>query len=231
MKFQPADPSSLPAARLAPFQFAPGLSDAGRAALVRHARPLTFESGQVLLEEGRVCDPLLLVERGSIRVFRRAATGREISLYRVDPGESCVLAISGVLGETPYSASAVVSEDLHGLALPADVFRGVYASEPAMQRFVMDLFGRRLAVLMALVTDIAFERMDQRLAQFLIGEAEKAPGVLAPVHRTHEQIAAELGTAREVVSRLLRSFEERGLVELGRGRVRVLDVDGLRHQS
>ncbi len=225
------DPESAVVRRLAVFAFAPELSPAGLAGLERDTRPLAVESGRTLLEEGGTCDPLLLVERGSIRVFRRAPGGREISLYHVEPGEACVLAISAVLGRTAYSACAVAAEGLRGLAVPASVFRKVYTAEQALQRFVMDLMSRRLAVLMELVSEVAFERMDRRLALFLAGEAEKAPGLLAPVVRTHEQIAGELGTAREVVSRLLRSFEDRGLVELGRGRVRVLDAEALRHHE
>jgi len=229
--FRPADPSSDAATRLDAFSFAAGISPRAHDTVTGQARPVDFATGAVLLDEGLNCDPLLFVERGSIRVCKRAASGREISLYSVEPGESCVLAMVGMLGRTFYPATAVVDEHLHGLALPAPVFRDVYGTEPALQQFVMDLITRRLGVLMALVAEIAFHRMDHRLARFLLAKAEKAPGLLAPVERTHEQIASELGTAREIVTRLLRSFEEKGLVEPGRGRVRVLDADGLRNWS
>jgi CRP/FNR family transcriptional regulator len=225
--FQPASSTADVAERLAPFPFADRISEAGRQEIVRAARSIEAPRGAILVEEGQDCDPVVLVERGEIRVFKSLDGGREISLYRVHPGESCVLALSSLLSRTPYPATAAAGDDLRGLAVPADLFRRLYESEPPLQSFVMQLFSERLADLMQLVVEVAFKRMDQRLARYLLDRARVGDGVLRPVNRTHERVAQELGTSREVVTRVLQSFEKDGLVSLGRGQIAVQDAKGL----
>lgn len=225
--FHPAGSSAGIGERLDAFSFTRELTPRARDALIAGVRPIEASRGAVLVEENQQCDPIVLVERGEIRVFKTTEGAREISLYRVHPGESCVLALASMLSRAGYPATAA-ADDLHGLAIPADLFRSLYGAEPALRGFVMRLFSDRLAGLMELVVEVAFHRMDRRVARFLLEEAEVASGVLRPVERTHEDIAHEVGTSREVVTRILHALESDGLLSLGRGRVRVSDADGLR---
>lgn len=204
------------------FPFIAKLAPSAAAQLQAAGRMARFDPKQVLLTEGVTCDAVLFVLRGAIRVFRTAPSGRPIGLYRIEPGESCVLGISCVLAESGYGAQAETAEPTEAFALGAQAFRLLFRTEPAMQQFVMGLFARRLAAVMALVEEVAFRRVDERLARLLLRDAA-ASGKPRIVARSHEELAAQLGTAREVVSRILAQFEEDGLVRLERRRIRVLD--------
>lgn len=204
------------------FAFAGGLSTSAHTLITEAVIPISAPAGSVILDEGGKCDPVLFVDRGNLRVYKRVGDDREITLYRVSPGEVCVLGVTSALSDTPYSATAAASEPIQGFAIPADTLRRVFAGEPAMQHYVMRLVADRLAGLMAAVVEVGFERMDRRLARFLVD----AGGATADgtVELSHEQIARELGTAREVVTRVLDSFEAKGLVSLGRRRIRLSKV-------
>ena len=128
-----------------------------------------------------------------------------------------------MLRQSSYPAEAIALAGTVAIALPAETFRTLFEGEAAVRRFVLDLYAVRLEELMLLIEEVAFRKMDERLAAFLLREAEISPGVFQPVQMTHEELAAELGTVREVVSRLLHQFAEEGSVTLERGRVRVID--------
>jgi len=179
-------------------------------------------AASLLLQEGDDCQMLLLVESGDIRVYRQAENGRTITFYHVSPGESCVLGINCLLREQDYPAQAVTDSPCRALTIPAAIFRQLFRDDPACQEFVMDLFSRRMSSLMLLVGEITFGQMEQRLARFIFETAEKHPGEFHPITLSHEQIALQLGTAREVVSRLLQQFSEEGLIKLERLRISLL---------
>jgi len=207
------------------------LSERSWEALFASALPLSAEKGDVLLREGSECDPILLVTGGALRVFRPAPDGREISFYRVESGEVCVLAMCAVLDQRPYGATAAVADPLTALGIPARTFRTLFASEPALRQLVISNFSRRLKDTMTLVSEVAFARVDQRLARLLLtrwGASREEDGA---IRFTHHELADELGTAREVVSRILRGFADEGVVSLGRGKARILDVEKLRVRS
>lgn len=210
--------------RLAGFSFFDELSPDGRRRLLASLQVMQIESGTGLLDEGAFCQALLLVESGSIRVFKVSPAGREITLYQVEPGESCVLGTSCVVNDLRYPAHAVSSQPTSALAVPAAIFRELYETEPAVRAFVMNLFSRRLAALMLLVEEVAFRRMDARLAAFLVEKSSVSSGISRPVEMSHEAIASHLGTAREVVSRVLQQFADEGLVRLERKKVILLRV-------
>lgn len=223
MSFRPAPRGAPVAERLARFPFRQALSRAVARELEQVARPVHAERGTCLLRENDACDPLLFVERGAIRVSKTAADGKEIVLYRVEPGETCVLALTGATGGTPYPAHAEVERPVDAVALPADAFRRAMDREPALRAYVTGQLADRLAEALALVAELAFESVDRRLVRHLLRLACPAPGAVAPVERTHEELAHDLGTAREVVSRILRSLAAEGLIEQGRGRIVVVD--------
>lgn len=185
------------------------------AALVRVPR------GTVLFDERSPCSGFPLVLEGSIRVARIAESGREIVLYRVAPGQVCVMTSSCLLGRQDYGARGVAETDCSLVAVPKAAFDGLVAEHPGFREYVFALFGERLRELMELVDAVAFQRLDQRLAALLLG---RAPVLLA----THQQLADELGSVREIISRVLNQFADGGLVALGRERIEVLDIPRLR---
>jgi CRP/FNR family transcriptional regulator len=160
------------------------------------------------------------VLEGSVRVSKNAPNGREILLYRVDPGESCILSGSCLLGHASYSASGIAETDVTVLVIPPTLFHELMVQHPPFREYVFGLYGARLSEVMELIEEVAFRRLDTRLAQLLV---HRGPVLEA----THQKLADELGSVREIVSRLLRSFEERGWVKLERERVTVLDPKAL----
>ncbi len=198
------------------------LSEAERSRLEERARVVDVPAGAEVFSPGAPCGAYLLVLDGSVRVQMLADTGREIVLYRVRSGESCVLTTACLMGDEAYSAEGVVEEPTRAVILPRPVFDEFLATSDGFRRFVFAGFGHRVAEILATMQDAVFHRVDARLARHLAARAEDGP-LLA----THRDLAAELGTAREVVSRHLKAFEKRGLVRLGRGTVAVIDRPGL----
>jgi CRP/FNR family transcriptional regulator len=173
--------------------------------------------------ERQPCSGFPLVLSGNIRVVQRYPNGREMQLYRVSPGESCVLSSSCLLGRTQYPATGTAETDVELAVIPPDAFRELVVEDSSFREYVFSLFGERLASLLALVEAITYQKLDQRLAALLVRRSKDGPTIAA----THQAIADELGSVREIVTRLLRSFEDRGYVELGRERIRVLDATAL----
>lgn len=188
--------------------------------LALEGRHLQVSAGTPLFDEGAPCTGFPLVLRGEIRVARGSAAGRTIELYRVCPGELCVVSASCLFGHAALTAHAVAVTDSELLVLSATGFDEWVRHEP-FRRFVFGIFADRLADLMALTEAVAFQRLDQRLAASLLGHG-------AVVQTTHQALADELGTVREIVTRLLKRFERAGWVALGRERIEVRDVLALR---
>jgi CRP/FNR family transcriptional regulator, anaerobic regulatory protein len=187
-----------------------------------------YAKGTVLYEEGFPCPLVPLILSGVVRVYKMSETGREITLYRVEPGQMCVLSSTCALAgqDAKLPAVAVAETDVELLAVPAHVFRRLLGEQPELQGFLNRMLTERLAEMMMVVDEVAFGRVDLRLAELLLRSAgESGAGT---VSATHAQLAMELGSAREVVSRLLKDFERRGLVKLGRARIEVIDRAGLR---
>lgn len=200
-----------------------GLDDDARAALNRAAQPVSAPRGTVLFRPGDACRSYLMMLDGGARVQMTAESGREIVLYRVIRGETCILTTSCLMTRQDYGAEGVVESDCRALALDAASFHDLLGRSPLFRDFVFRSFGARITGLMTLVEEVAFRRVDLRLARFLLDRAPPGGGLAL----THQAIAVELGTAREVVSRQLKEFERRGLVVLTRGRVAVADAAGL----
>lgn len=195
-----------------------------RARLGQALRLVTLAPGTPAFASGSACEHYLMLCAGSVRVQLRAENGREIVLYRVGAGETCVLTTACLLAREDYSAEAITESEVQVLLLPRPAFESLLAESPGFRDFVFAAQAGRLTSLMLLVQEIAFARMDLRLARRLL-ELGETSGVLA---LTHQALAAELGTAREVVSRQLKEFERRGWVRLERGQVVLADRDALR---
>lgn len=187
------------------------------------AREIQAPEGAVVFRPGSVCEQYLLVTEGSVRVQQTSSSGREIVLYRVQTGESCVLTTSCLLGGNRYGAEGICETTVQGIAIPAPRFMEGIESSPGFRRFVFQGYGHRIAELMTLIDEVAFGRLNVRLAQRLL---ELAHGQDA-LHCTHQDLAVELGSAREVVSRALKDFERQGWVHLSRGQIDLLDRPAL----
>ena len=191
-----------------------------RAEIAAAAQSVTVPSGATLFDERQPCQGFPFVLGGAIRVSKVSASGRELPLYRVTPGETCIITSSCLLGNVPYNARGTTESETILVMLPQGMFTELLAQAP-FRNFIFNLFAERMADLMRLVEEVAFRKLDQRLAALLLGKGRL-------VHATHQQLADELGSVREMVSRLLKGFAEQGWVALGREQVEILDASGLR---
>jgi len=191
--------------------------------LAATGRRVAIPVGTVLFRPGEACDRWLLVLSGSVRVTRTDRAGRTLLLYRVGPGETCILTTTGLIEGVAYDAEAVAETAVEALAVPGEAFLRLLAEEPRFRRFAFAAYARRIASLMALVEELAFDELGARLARRLLALA----GTDGVISATHERLAEDLATAREVVSRRLKAFERSGFVRLARGRIAVTDRAGL----
>ena len=196
------------------------LTGAERDALRRELQPARIPAGTVLFDLDSPCSLFLLLAAGTVRVVKPARSGRELVLYRLEPGDSCILTVSCLLGESSYPARGVAETDVAGYILTRPLFHNLLAESEPFRAFVFRYFAARISDLMQLVEEVTFGALDQRLASLLVTQ-----GPVLDV--THQQIADELGTVREVVSRRLKVLEKQGLVRLKRGQVEVLDLKRL----
>jgi CRP/FNR family transcriptional regulator len=202
----------------------PALTDLPAAdlqSLLAPGRIMQLPAGSVIFAEHQPCQGFPLVVEGSIKVLKQAPSGRELLLYRVRPGGSCIITSSCLLGHTDYNARGIAESPLTLLAVPVPLFSRLMSEHTPFRDFVFHLFAERISELMQLVEEVAFARLDQRLAKALL--ARDAPTLTL----THQQLADELGSVREIVSRLLKGFAAQGLVSLGREQVTITDREGL----
>jgi CRP/FNR family transcriptional regulator len=197
-------------------------------AFVAQASLARFPAAATVFEEGDLCSAFAILTRGRVRVFKIGETGREITLYRFARSESCILTASCILSERQFPAIAAVEEAAEAFVVPHTVFQRWVDEYPPWRDYVFQLLSRRLASVMAVLDEVAFRRMDVRIAALLLRELP--PGA-SRVALTHQQIAAELGSSREVVSRILSDFADSGLVELMRGSIGVLDRPALERRA
>jgi len=196
------------------FPFYQRLSQTFQRELLHSAELVALPKGAYYFEEGQSCSNIALLSKGDIRVFKRGETGREITLYHVEKGETCILTASCVLGNSTYPASAIVDQDAQAVVFSAGLFRDWVARNDEIRHFVFETMASRMARVLSLIGEITFGKMDQRLAKFLQGNAPK-------INMTHEEIAIELGSVREVISRLLKELERKGAINQSRGMIQI----------
>jgi CRP/FNR family transcriptional regulator len=182
------------------------------------ARKVILPQNKLLFLEGDACNEVGFVGIGSIRVSKIGETGREITLYHVNPGEGCVLNISCAFADLGYPAMATVEEETEMVTFPSTLFQE-WMAKIEVRGFVFELFSRRLTQVITLIEEILFRKMDQRLAEFLIKTFDNQGKPKRVIQMTQEQIASEMGTAREVINRLLKEFERVEAIESSRGRI------------
>ncbi len=200
----------------------PPVEGAAAAALDR-LTPVEVPEGAVLFRPGEAVKGFVIVLRGRVDVYLTGVSGREILLYEVVPGQSCVQSTLGLMGGEEYSGEAVARAPSEIVLVPRELFLRLMDESPAFRRFVFAAFAARLQSMMHLLDRVAFQRVETRLAACLLDRAEGGT-----LDATHAEIAVMIGTAREVVSRRLDVLARRGIVELARGQVRIRDADALR---
>lgn len=179
-----------------------------------------LKAGTVLLREGEVCPAVPFVLDGAIRVFKTAESGREITLYRVTAGESCILSSGCATGIDTFPAMAVAEESTEAAFFLAATVRRLFAEAATFRDFVLGQYARRMADVIELVEEIAFRHVDQRLKEWIAERRAESDDNL--VRTTHQVIADQLGTSREVISRILKDWEERGCLLISRGEIKIL---------
>ena len=198
--------------------------DAAIAELLAHAQSVTIPASEFVFHSGTPCQNFLLVLDGVVRVQLTSASGREVTLYRISPGETCILTTSCLLSSDRYPAEAITETEVTAYAMPMSKFQSTLNSSEKFRQFVFDSFSRRLTSVIERIEAVTFTSIDTRLAILLLESHESGKDTTA----THQELSVELGTAREVVSRHLKRFEASGWITLARGRISVIDAPALR---
>ncbi len=205
----------------------PGLSrlePAIKDLLMARSAVIDLPANATVFGPGKSPENMLFLLEGTVRVQQVSETGHEIVLYRIQAGESCVLTTACLLGYDDYSAEGITETLVRAVAVPRDVFDDLVSQSKTFRDFVFAAFAKRITDLFLMIDEVAFQRLDVRLADKLI----KLSDTLGIVATTHQKLSVELGTAREVVSRQLQEFQRRGWIEQSRGRVAIVDPSQLK---
>lgn len=209
------------------FRWFPFLQKAGseiQAEFFEHSTRVQLPAQASICLEGDMCSCIPFVLEGSARVYKLSESGREITLYRVEPGESCVMTASCILSGVPFPAFAAAETDVEAVVVAPDVLHRWINEHRVWREFLCSMMASRLSEVIAVVEEVAFQRVDTRTAEYLLG----AVGADGTIFKTHQEVAIDIGTSREVVSRVLKDFERQGWISLSRGRVRTNKPDDLR---
>ncbi len=191
-------------------------------------RYVELPSGVSICDEGQQCSQLTLLLDGVGRVYKLSPAGREVTLYRIHAGEACVLTASCIMNQGSFPAMAVTETPVRGFTVSPDKVRNWICQEAQWQRFIFGLLSSRLASIISVVEEVAFKRIDVRLAQkFALSLARGETSLQV----THAELAADVGSSREVVSRILKDFAMRGLIETSRGQIELTDAEAIVHLS
>jgi len=181
-------------------------------------------AGEAVFQRGDTCRNYMVVVDGCVRIQVLSTGGREVVLYRVGDGQSCVITTSCLISHEAYPAEGITERATDALIIPKELFNEALAHSESFRKFVFASQGQRLGDLIKRVEDVAFGRIDARLAKHLVDRCENEPGLITA---THQQLASELGTAREVVSRQLKVFEKQAWIAVHRGSVEILQPQAL----
>lgn len=191
---------------------------------ITHLPELAIPHGQLIFDESRTCMGFPVINQGRVKVFKSFANGRELLLYGVGPQELCIVSTAALLDQLPYQARAVAQGDVRLRLIPPQVF-DTLMDDRTFRRFVLSQYTHRMADLMSLVDAVYSHRLDQRLAARLLAHVADTG---AACERTHQELADELGSVREVISRTLRHFAEQGFIRLERSSIQVLNPVALK---
>lgn len=207
-------------------QYFPCVSDSCGQEVIAQAKQVTLAQGATIFHQGDSCNNFILVIEGSVKVFTRASSGREIVLYRVTQGQSCTLTTSCLLASDSYPAEAITETKVQALVLSLSHFNQGLAQSASFRQFVFNTYGQRLCEVINLVSEVSGNRIDSRLAKQLLSITGDSDNNI--ILRTHQQLATDLGTAREVITRQLNLFAEQQWLKLSRGKVELLQLEPLK---
>jgi CRP/FNR family transcriptional regulator len=212
--------------KLSRFPFLAELSVVGRSRLLGATRHVSLPPYTRVIEQGDEVAGVYLVETGALRIYYISAEGREGTLYWVNPGQSCILALNCLFSRLPYPAWVETDQTEIGVAIiSGDAYRELYLVEPSLQRFTFETLSTRLFELMTLLQETASFGLEQRVAAFLLRRSGKSH----VLETTHEQVAHHLGSSREVVSRVLRNLARSDAIRLSPGSIVIVDAAKLRN--
>ena len=202
----------------ASFDFWEKLDNPSQINFLNQCQQVSLSAGKFICLEGDVCNYLPLVISGSVRVYKIGASGREITLYHLEKGDSCIMTASCIISQKEFPAFAVTETEVEAIIIPANSLRKWVMHNPTWQEYMFGLLSQRLADVIEIIEEVAFRRMDCRIASYLIKNCDRT---IPTMQITHEAIAQELGSSREVVSRILKTFEKQGLLSLSRGMIQL----------
>jgi CRP/FNR family transcriptional regulator, anaerobic regulatory protein len=189
---------------------------------------MQLPAGTSICDEGQQCAQLAMVMEGVGRVYKLSPSGREITLYRINGGESCVLTASCIMSQNTFPAMATTETPVTAILVSPKNVREWFCKDPEWQKFIFGLLSFRLNDIISVVEEVAFKRIDVRIAEQLVRHLGQGNRVM---QKTHAELAADVGSSREVISRILKDFAERGLVNLTRGSIEVIDPESIQHLS
>lgn len=190
-----------------------------RQTILDQARVLTIPSDTEIFAPDKPAENMIFLIDGTVRVQQISDEGREIVLYRMEAGQSCIMTASCLLGYQDYSAQGISETEIQAVIIPKSVFDEMIAQSAHFRNFIFSTFSMRLTELMVIINEVAFRRVDIRLAGKLLELAKNK----TEIKTTHQQLSVELGTAREVISRQLQEFQRQGWVEPSRGTIKIID--------
>lgn len=182
-------------------------------------------SPQPIIGEGHFFEHATFILKGCVRVYKVSPQGKELTLYRIRSGETCVIMLVSILGNTGYEAFAETEEESEFVVIPVPVFKRWLDNYKEVNQFIYRLILKRIVSVSELVEDMTFQPMNHRVAHLLLRKTSS--NINVPLYVTHESLAMELGTAREVVSRMLKRFEKLGYIQLGRGKIHIVNRHNL----
>lgn len=196
-----------------------------QALLTTHARLHTFEKDTMLHNGSNDCLGLVLIKSGQLRAFITSEEGREITIYRLFDRDMCLFSASCMMNSIQFDISVTAEKDTEAWIIPADLYKKLMEQSAALANYTNQLMATKFTDVMWLIEQIMWKSMDSRLAAFLVEESTLADSMI--LHMTHDKIANHIGTAREVVTRLLKYFQSEGIVSLGRGTIEIIDFEKL----
>ena len=191
--------------------------------ILKQAQLVSVPAGSIIFRRGDSCNNFIMVTSGSVKVVGRGESGREIVLYRIENRGTCVITTSCLLGKQHYPAEGIAETEVQAYLLPLSAFEVALNSSPSLRQFIFSSYSYPLAEMIELVQSVAFESIESRLIEYLVLHTDSS----LKIERSHQQIADELGSAREVISRHLKRLEQQQLIRLERGCIHICDLDQL----
>lgn len=201
-------------------------TDAECRKLLDNVQPVNYKKEDVIFRPADPCQNFMWLLEGSVRVYKHSEDGREVTLYRVNAGDLCILSLNGLMNGRSFPAEAKAETDVYGLMITGQDFKWALSHSEGFRNYLMQMMSERLSEIMTLAEEICFHPLDLRLACLLGQLFERSKG--EPLDMTHITLAHELGTSREVVSRILKKLESQDCIRLSRGRIYLVSEQGLK---